>query len=93
MRRVFKYELAVQEEFYAPQGARFLHFDHQGETPCVWLEVDGDEEELKLFQFSIVGTGWDVPDGAEYLATSLVGAFVWHLYTYQTFALEMGKVK
>ena len=30
--------------------------------------------------FAIIGTGHDVPSGAEYVGTAHVGPFVWHVF-------------
>jgi hypothetical protein len=63
------------------EGARFLHVANQHEQICVWAEVNTLERECVRTLF-IVGTGHEVPKGADYIGSALVdgGSFVFHIY-------------
>ena len=86
MRTIFKYPLDLGgswPQVIATSGTPvFRHFDMQGDTPCVWAEVDPNAavEETKVV---IVGTGHSIPDGFRYFGTAMHGQFVWHLYVEQ----------
>jgi hypothetical protein len=86
-RQVFKYELDIfatgRCSINVPKDSKVLHFDFQNDKPHVWLEVitDGDHfYPTEDIFFSIVGTGFHVPDKHEHIGTVQQGPYVWHLY-------------
>lgn len=84
MRKVFKYEVLVQDgvqTFDMPEGAHVVHVSDQRGQVCFWALVD-PQAELVTRQFVIRGTGHDVPHGAQYIgsAMQLGGALVWHVF-------------
>ena len=82
-RKVFKYSLkttldAAQERFL-PEGANIVHVGIQGETTCLWAEVD-ERAQPQSRLFHIFGTGQDIPENAAYRGTVQMPPFVWHIY-------------
>lgn len=81
MRTIYKYALLFCEnnQFEVPKGTRFLHFDIQDGTPCVWADVIvGNPPETR--NLAIHGTGHNVGTLSRYIGTVKDGPFVWHLY-------------
>jgi hypothetical protein len=70
-RKIWKYEIGMHEtwaEFAMPKGAKILHAAKQGMGFCLWAEVYPDRsKEFRLFKW--VGTGHDIPEFAEYVAS------------------------
>ena len=62
-----------------PAGARILDVQMQDKKPVMWALVD-TEREYEMRAFVVVGTGWDVPSGYEYVATWQDVNYVWHLF-------------
>jgi len=58
MRKIFKYQIPIQDEFELelPVGARILSFQIQYEEPVIWAIVDPDAEKEKRY-FNLYGTG------------------------------------
>lgn len=85
MRTVWKYELPFEKGtnhvIEVPGSSEFLCVQMQGETPCLWIEVN-DRLPKNKHRFVWVGTGTEVPDDSRYRGTVQVrgGAFVFHLY-------------
>ena len=86
--KVFKFRLNdAVDETIMPVGARVLRVDRQGVDLTMWALVDPHaEKEARCFK--VVGTGWDVPEGAEYIDThfdrgaqpGFPNGFVWHIF-------------
>jgi hypothetical protein len=87
MKTIFKYPLRItdMQPVMMPMGARPLAVQFQGETLCLWAEVD-DSRKLRQSRFVyIVGTGRprdDLPGDARHIATVQhpTEDFVWHVY-------------
>lgn len=62
-----------------PQDARILCLQVQGDTPCLWAELQS-ENPPEQRQFAIIGTGHPAPPAATYVGTWQEESFVWHLY-------------
>jgi len=92
---VFKYKLAELNDLppkdnpkvalKLPTGTRLLYVGMQEghcieSTLCVWAEVDEDQDTALMYTFWIIGTGMEVPDGADYLGTVNLNARVFHIY-------------
>ena len=74
-------DIAVRD---LPFGATILHVDCQesGEV-TFWFEFEPDYPPgvpTVARKFTIFGTGHTIPEGWEYVGTTLDGPFVWHLY-------------
>lgn len=72
------------------EEGKFLHVALQphpmgGPVPVIWAEVDTDSKP-ETEELVVLGTGSEVPKGAQHLGTWLDGPFVWHLY-----ALEVSR--
>ena len=85
METIYKYRLAItdKQRLNLPLGFKVLYvgLDPAG-APCVWIEVDTDQETKRGKNFYVVGTGNPIPDGANQYVGSFVQAplFVWHVY-------------
>jgi hypothetical protein len=88
MKTIWKYELALvdgAQEVTAPWPFRVVNFDMQRGVPCVWAHVHSSLGRVVHREFYIVGTGHQLPDGADYyhgtaMHHALQDDFVWHLY-------------
>lgn len=76
MKTVWKYELKFEPEFtlMVPLGAKVVHVAMQGNTPCLWVLVDSDQEQTER-QILMVGTGHEVPADVEHLGSVVVTMF------------------
>lgn len=78
MRTVYKYALDFSCEI--PQGAKLVHV---GKDPnnvfCAWFEVE-TENPTATVTFHMVGTGNQIPPGAQHIASLVGDPFVWHIY-------------
>lgn len=78
--RIWKFPIENGQAIQIPEGSEPLHVaeDPQGQV-CIWALID-PEKELAARMVTVVGTGWDVPDAAQYIGTIHQGAYVWHIY-------------
>lgn len=84
-RTIWKFPFDVDDRvgIDMPKGAKLLAVQLQGDTPCLWAEVDpGAKKESRLF--AVFGTGNQMPRemgySDVYVGTFQEGPFVWHLY-------------
>lgn len=66
-----------------PSGAKIVHTgfgqDRFGVgTVYVWAVVDPEREKVPVV-LRVVGTGWEWPDGAEWVGTCADPPFMWHV--------------
>ena len=84
MRSIWKYELPMSVEpvrVSLPKGAKFLTLQMQGDSPCMWFEVDPCAVIERNRAFYLVGTGHELPDIlSNYLGTFQIRACVFHAY-------------
>jgi hypothetical protein len=84
MKTVYKYDLKIEDlnHLALPHGAKFLMVDRQMGRNYAWFEVPivSDQACMKLRHFKVFGTGHEIPDDAQWLATWQAEPFVWHLY-------------
>jgi hypothetical protein len=90
LRTVFKYKVEHGVNiFELPLGSVVRHFDQQltNVSPTfdeanmyIWVEQDRVANGTQMRHFKFIGTGHNIPTGGEYVATSMQGPFVWHLY-------------
>jgi len=84
MRTVYKYTFSIHKTFKLQlhQDFRILKVEEQRGEPCMWVEVDTNNN-LKDCYFHVIGTGHELPKhkivhiGS---AQSTDQFFVWHLY-------------
>ena len=79
MRTIWKYEVPA-DNVELPEIFTFRHFEKQGNSMCVWVEVDTETTRKLRFDFVQTGTGHYVPREAIYVGTWLDGLFVWHMW-------------
>lgn len=92
-RRILRIELKVDDQARELPAGKIVHFSdyrkkhitHEQNRVEVWVEAHMEGESLLAGtigtqQVQVFGTGQPIPDGAEHLASSLAGPFVWHLY-------------
>ena len=85
--QIFKYgPLRIQnhpqdwQSLTLPEYSVFRHFGIQDGSLYAWFEVNCGAIQSEI-QVTIVGTGWDVPEEADYLGTCITqDGYVWHLY-------------
>lgn len=63
-----------------PDDYRIVHVGEQGGQVMMWVELDPTAVLVPVRRFQIFGTGHSIPDHAEYVGTTQVGPFVWHVY-------------
>jgi hypothetical protein len=86
--RIWKYPLIVTDfqEVAMPYRAKILTVQTQNNQPCIWAEVDAQEEGKQVRKIWIIGTGNPtvLGDGKErkYIGTCqmMEGALIWHVY-------------
>ncbi len=68
----------------APEGSRFLSFQEQNGTLCVWMLVDLQQTHKVKYYYKVWGTGHPHKEGDidEYLyaGSCQQGPMVWHLF-------------
>ena len=85
MKTIYKYPIKITDiqplKTYVGAKLLFADLDPNGQ-PCIWAEVDTDEEEDNLFEIRVVGTGNPMMKSpASYLNSFKQGVFVWHVYS------------
>ena len=78
----FQFEIADVIEIDMPKVIEILHFEIQGDVPCIWAIVN-PVIPLKPKQFRLFGTGHPIrEDNLKYIGTSMHrgGELVWHLF-------------
>jgi hypothetical protein len=81
-RVIWKFQLHPQEAVSMPAGARILVAREQGDSICLWAEVD-PEAPSERRSFDVYGTGNALSaEPGRYLGTALLegGRFVFHVY-------------
>lgn len=85
MKTIHKFGLLAQREtvLMLPDKAQIIRFAMQNDIPHVWALVESQNTFIRRC-FTIVGTGWSIPDGWQYIGTCVDdGGFVWHLLEYR----------
>ena len=81
MTRILKYQVdasGVVKEM--PMYAKVITAGFQGGRLTVWAIVTRDDEnETSTRNFQMVGTGSELLDGFEHIATVFDGSYVWHI--------------
>lgn len=80
--RIHKYKLAEPSvepsQMTFRKGAELLHISQQGAAFYIWARESPEAPE-ETRSIMVVGTGWDIPGNARYIATLHDNAgFVWH---------------
>ena len=79
---IYKYTIPSNQFDYIiaiPKKHLFLDCQEQNGLIALWFEVDPESIKEK-HRFRIYFIGHDVKAGDRYLATCLIGEFVWHVY-------------
>lgn len=79
---VYKYPIPIKTQKFSlllPKGWKFLSAMIQNDQPFLWAEVVDGVERIEQ-EFSMYGTGQEIPNNAAYLTTFSIGPFVMHLY-------------
>lgn len=87
MKTVYKYKLldpaigAVDRGLLHMHPGPILKVDSQNDNVCIWALVDTKKPAVPR-QFILVGTGFEVPSGVEYIGTAQLygGALVLHVF-------------
>ena len=82
MKAVYKYTFFLDDiqRLKMPVGAKILSVQVQGNTPCIWAEVE-TTNALQERAFVIKGTGHEIKErDLRYIGTFQMPPFVWHLY-------------
>lgn len=79
MRTIWKYPIGESFTLSMPTGARVVHAERQGQTLCLWAEVETTAAPAER-TFEVVGTGHPIPAGAVHVHTWQDPPYVWHLY-------------
>jgi len=82
MRTIWKFPLLIVDDFIhleMPVGSRVLHVDMQGDTPCIWAELDSDAPK-EVREFLVFGTGHPIPVSLNHVGSFQMPPFVWHIY-------------
>lgn len=82
---IWKFPVAVTNEQVVemPTDAKILTVAMQGETACLWVEVNPDAEGKHYRTICIFGTGQPMPDDpGAYIGSFMLhgGALVFHAY-------------
>jgi hypothetical protein len=80
MKTIHKYHLPNDGTLLLTEGHSFMHFNIQNGLRTIWMEVDLERTTPVEYEFAVIGTGWEVPEDAQYYGTAFEGPFVWHLY-------------
>lgn len=85
MKTIHKYLLhgTSETKFVAPVGAQILSTGCQGKDQLVvWVELDPSIKDTQIYNISVYGTGWELPDNpGRFIATVIDSSgFVWHIY-------------
>ena len=92
MRKIYKYELPVNGGIIAIKQCiiKILSIQEQNGIPMMWAIVDPDNEAIEPLEITAIGTGWELPSGAdEYLGTAQDEfGFVWHYFSLKLKELE-----
>jgi hypothetical protein len=82
-RTIWKFQLnPIARGVVMPVGAKVLTAREQGDTICIWAEVDPDAEG-SMRHFVVYGTGHEMPDDpGTYIGTASLsgGRLIFHVY-------------
>jgi hypothetical protein len=80
-RQVWKYELQPDlNVINMPIGAQIVRAKMQGGRPCVWALVRPHWEKVP-HEVWVLGTGWDVPNGVDYVCSFTMDWMEFHVFT------------
>jgi len=93
MRKIFKYEIPIEDEFELelPKGAQVLTFQIQYGKPVIWAIIDPEEDIFEKINFRLFGTGHIIEKNIiplSYIGTVQMadGQLVWHLFKERSLA-------
>jgi len=83
-KRVYKYkiELTGKQQLTLPKSAELLSIQVQNGCIMAWYMVDDGDEEKRIEDILVVGTGHKFDKGNwYYLETVQLDGYVWHIFT------------
>ena len=96
MRKIYKYKLGFEGEIVNIKARieKILDIQPQGSDVVLWALINDDFPEKDL-DIIAIGTGWDLPSGAdEYLGTAQDEfGLVWHYFTVDIPELKKKEIK
>ena len=81
-RTIYKYLIDIKDEPQIknmPNGCIIIHVGRQDDKIGIWAIVDTNQKEISV-PFLVLGTGFVIPDNAEFIGTVQMDWFVWHLF-------------
>ncbi len=82
-RTIWKFTLRPGVKVQMPLGSKILTVAAQGQSICVWAEVDSNEAQEEEREIKVYGTGHDLPENhheLQYIGTAFLGSMVFHVY-------------
>lgn len=85
MKTIYKYALhpVVEQIVTLPFNHEIRCCQMQGNTPCLWVEVDTEDTTEQQVTVYLIGTGQELPDGQafrSYIGTIQNQGFVFHVF-------------
>lgn len=82
MNNIYKYSLydGKNQIFVLYGTVKILTVKMQQGRPYVWIEHDTSIQISETIHITQISTGCAIPDGAEYIDTTLDADYVWHWY-------------
>ncbi len=82
MKHILKYTvfLGRVNTLILPTNAKIVRFAAQGGGLFIWAESKTYNTMYENVDLMAIGTGHDIHDAAEHIASCEDGAFIWHLY-------------
>lgn len=85
MQTAWKFQLPyatphLSQSIPMPMGADIVHFDVVDDVPTIWAVLNPHNIIQEMREFTLYGTGVDIPDHAEHVGTWIDGQCVWHLF-------------
>ena len=79
---------AESDYFSIPKDGEIIHVGCQEPEKVSFWTIVTLPNDLERRHFRIFGTGYSIPEGYEYIGTTLDDLFVWHLF--EKVARELG---
>lgn len=84
LKTIYKYNIPITDRFSLslPEDSKviFVGIDPKLE-PCIWVEFDYSDKDLKTKTFRLFGTGHPIDDDSiKHIGSFVQDRFVWHLY-------------
>jgi len=86
MKKIYKFPIQITDmQHVSIRHNRHYKIIHAGldpaGTPCIWVEIDPDGNEITSHTVYVIGTGNPMPPHAHmHIGSFVQGPFVWHVY-------------